>query len=130
MKNKIIILGVFVLVAAVGLWVGFAMSGSEGGDPNKTTLPQQGSLKQFNRIISDFSYQPPSVDVNKGDYVVINITNKDSVRHGINLPAFGVADFVDPGETKQISFLADKTGSPELFCSSDHGEKLIVNVNG
>jgi len=92
-------------------------------------VPQTSSLKEFNTQISGFSYSPEYVDVNFGDTVRINIKNNDGVTHGINLPVFGVREFVSPGQTKTIQFVANQRGNPETFCSSDHGEKLLIRVN-
>ena len=87
-----------------------------------------GDVKVFNSVISGYAYNPSSIEVNIGDTVRINIKNNDGVTHGISLPVFGVQEFVRPGETKTIQFVADQYGSPETFCSTDHGEKLLINV--
>ena len=87
-----------------------------------------GEVKEFNAVISGYSYDPPSIKVNLGDTVRIRIKNNDGVTHGISLPVFGVQEFVRPGETKTIQFVANKLGEPETFCSTDHGEKLLVEV--
>jgi len=92
--------------------------------------PQASTAKQFTATIQNFAYSPESIDVELGDTVIIDITNKDNVRHGIALPGFGVNSFVNPGSTQRIQFVADKTGNPETFCSTDHGEKLLINVSG
>jgi len=87
-----------------------------------------GDVTAFNAVISGYAYDPPSISVNFGDTVVLNIKNNDPVVHGISLPAFGVQEFVGPGETKTIQFVVNKRGAPETFCSTDHGEKLLINV--
>ncbi len=134
MKILLISILIIVTLALGGWWLGktTAINTSTTTDTSaiSTNSVQKNSVKEFDRVISGFAYNPNSIDVNLGDQVVVNITNNDDVTHGINLPAFGVAEFVEPGTTKRIEFLADKTGSPELFCSSDHGEKLLINVKG
>ncbi len=87
-----------------------------------------GELKEFNAVISEYSYNPSSITVNFGDTVKVNIKNTDGVTHGISLPVFGVQEFVKPGETKTIQFVANQRGQPETFCSTDHGEKLFIEV--
>lgn len=133
MKITSIIIGIIAVVVGGGLWLGSTLGSTSTVSSvysriSPTTSSSNAPVKEFNRTISNFAYQPPSVDVDLGDRVVITITNTDDVTHGINLPAFGIAEFVQPGQDKRIEFVADKAGSPELFCSSDHGEKLLINV--
>jgi len=91
---------------------------------------QSSNIKEFNTAIQNFQYNPQSINVNFGDTVRVNIKNNDGVTHGINLPIFGVREFVQPGQIKTIQFVANQRGNPETFCSSDHGEKLLINING
>jgi len=97
------------------------------GDPT-TSTQSSGELKEFNTAIRGYEYSPSSIRVNFGDTVRVNIKNNDNVGHGISLPAFGVREFVQPGQTKTIQFTADQRGAPETFCSTDHGEKLLIDV--
>ena len=85
-------------------------------------------VKEFNTAIQNFEYNPEAINVNFGDTVKINIKNNDGVTHGISLPVFGVREFVGPGQTKTIQFVANQLGNPETFCSTDHGEKLLIKV--
>lgn len=87
-----------------------------------------GEVKEFDVTISGYSYSPPSVKVNFGDTVMINIKNNDAVTHGITLQAFGVREFVKPGETKTIQFVANKRDNQRTFCSDAHGEELLIEV--
>ena len=87
-------------------------------------------VKEFSAVISGYSYNPSSINVNFGDTVSVTIRNDDGVTHGISLPVFGVREFVQPGATKTIQFVANQRGAPETFCSTDHGEKLLIQVNG
>ena len=93
-------------------------------------LATSGDFKEFNTAIQNFQYNPESINVNFGDTVRINIKNNDGVTHGINLPVFGVNEFVRPGQTKTIQFVAKQRGNPETFCSTDHGEKLLIQISG
>jgi len=87
-----------------------------------------GSVKEFNTAIQNFQYNPETINVNFGDKVRVNIKNNDGVTHGISLPVFGVQEFVRPGQTTTIQFTANQRGNPETFCSTDHGEKLLIQV--
>ena len=85
-------------------------------------------VKEFNTAIQNFRYNPETINVNFGDRVKINIKNNDGVTHGISLPVFGVQEFVRPGQTTTIQFTANQRGNPETFCSTDHGEKLLIQI--
>ena len=87
-------------------------------------------VKEFNTAIQNFQYNPQSINVNFGDTVRVNIKNNDGVTHGISLPIFGVNEFVRPGQIKTIQFVANQRGNPETFCSTDHGEKLLIQISG
>ena len=87
------------------------------------------AVKEFNTAIQNFQYNPESINVNFGDTVRVNIKNNDGVTHGISLPVFGVREFVQPGQTKTIQFVANQRGNPETFCSTDHGEKLLIQIS-
>jgi len=124
MKSLLIVAG--VIVALIG---GAALLGRSSGEQSSLNSSQGAVEDSIHELtISGFSYQPGSIDVDLGDTVTLKITNRDRVTHGINLPIFGVQKFVRPGQTQTVTFIADQKGDPELFCSSDHGEKLLVNV--
>jgi len=111
----------------LGLLLGLAivLAGCKG---EYGSTAASGELKEFSTVISGYKYAPESIVVNLGDTVRINIKNDDAVTHGISLPGFGVREFVKPRETKTIQFVANKRGKPETFCSTDHGERLLIEV--
>ena len=106
----------------------FASCASGGGTP--TSGATEGQTVAVSAVISNYAYTPAQVDVNLGDRVILTVQNNDSVSHGISLPTFGVREFVGPGQTQVVEFVADKAGTPETFCSGEHGEALIINVQG
>ena len=85
-------------------------------------------IKEFDTNINGYNYNPSSITVNFRDIVRINIKNNDETSHGISLPSFGIQEFVGPGETKTIQFTANAITETETFCSTSHGEKLLINV--
>jgi len=113
MKLKYILLTLLVLVLISGC---------------QTKVNPTGEVKEFNTIIQNFQYNPETFNVNLGDSVKINIKNNDAIGHGISLPIFGVNAAVGPGQTTTIQFVANQRGNPETFCSTDHGEKLLIKV--
>lgn len=128
MKEKKFLIGTTLFVGLAILFFSGVFTPSRGSPVSPEVVTGDGTVKQFSAVISGYAYSPVSIDVNLGDSVVVDITNRDRVTHGISLPSFGVNTSVAPGATKRIQFTADKIGSPETFCSTDHGEKLRINV--
>ncbi len=92
-----------------------------------------GEIKTFNIVAKQFSFDPPSIEVNKGDKVILNIQSID-VTHGIRISEFGVNSLLQSGETVKIEFIADKSGEFSFFCNVYCGNghnnmrgRLIVN---
>lgn len=117
---------------------------SRGGTSNSMTFTviAQGTLppvstvavKEFNMTATRFSFDPSTVTVNKGDHVVINVHNIDTVAHGFSLATYNIIESIDPGQTKTVKFTATKVGEFNFFCSvfcgSGHADmrgKIIVN---
>lgn len=90
-------------------------------------------VKEFNIIAKQWSFEPSIIEVNKGDRVILNIQSID-VAHGIYISQFKIGVTFNPGEKKEISFIADKVGEFNFFCNvpcgMGHGNmngKIIVN---
>jgi len=82
-----------------------------------------------------------SFTVKQGDTVNITITNIETIRdmsHGFAIENYGVNLALDPGMTRQISFVADKPGTHwyycTWFCSALHlemrGRMLVEPADG
>ena len=69
---------------------------------------------------SQFQFDPGTIKVKPGDQVTINLTALD-VAHGIYLDGYGLELKVDPGQTKSITFTADRQGSFRFRCSISCG---------
>ena len=81
--------------------------------PKPTTSP---SVKEFTMTAKQFSFDPATIEVNKGDKVRIVVTSKD-VPHGIAIPEYGINQRLDVGKPVTIEFTADKQGTFLAFCS-------------
>lgn len=99
--------------------------------PAPTPAPTP-SVKEFTMTAKQWSFEPSTITVNKGDTVELTIKSID-VTHGFALPEFGINKNLKPGETVNVEFVADKTGTFSFFCSvscgaghSDMIGKLIV----
>ena len=119
----------YLLLASLSIFIIFIAGCSPSSKISGYATAPSSDIKVFNTAIQNFEYNPKVINVNFGDRVRINIKNNDGVTHGISLPVFGVREFVSPGQTKTIQFIANARGNPETFCSTDHGEKLLIQVN-
>ncbi len=77
------------------------------------------TTKTFNVVGTNFSYDPAEIRVNQGDTVVINFTNPDKMPHDWVLDEFSGArtKVLDKDQSESITFVADKKGSFEFYCS-------------
>ena len=63
-----------------------------------------------------FAYSPSELRVNPGDTVTIQLVSTDVV-HGLYIDGYGISVEADPGQTKSLTFVADKPGSFRLRCN-------------
>jgi len=102
-------------------------------EPKTETMTQSISpMKEFTMTAKQWSFDPATITVKKGDKVRLKIKNID-VTHGFALPDFGVRVDLIPDKEETIEFTADKKGEYTFFCSVMCGEghkdmvgKLIV----
>ncbi|HWP65166.1 MAG TPA: cupredoxin domain-containing protein [Candidatus Limnocylindria bacterium] len=75
---------------------------------------------------------PGTVVAKQGQTVRLTLINKvasDPAEHGFAIPAFGIAEVVSRGETKTVSFTADKAGVFPMVCQlhpAHVGGQLVV----
>lgn len=93
--------------------------------PQNSELPPAPSIKEFTMTARQWKFDPETITVNEGDTVKLQITSVD-VTHGFALSEFGINEFLEPGKTVNIEFIADKKGTFTFFCSvfcgSGHSE--------
>jgi len=64
---------------------------------------------------------PDVIRVNKGDNVTIHVTNIEQTRdelHGLAINDYDINLVIDPGETKSVTFKADKSGVFAFYCTN------------
>ena len=82
-----------------------------------------------------FAYEPGTVQVNRGDTMVIDLESTDVV-HGLYVDGYGVATQAEPGRPGQLTFVADRGGAFRFRCNVACGNlhpfmigKLVVGPN-
>ena len=103
MKPRLILL----LLVVAGLVVAFAPL------PAQITAPQE---RTFKIEAGQFTYSPSEIKVNPGDTVNIQLVSTDVV-HGLYVDGYDISMEADPGQTRTLSFVADKPGSFRFRCN-------------
>jgi nitrous-oxide reductase len=65
-------------------------------------------------------FTPEHIEVKKGDHVFFHITNIDKVKdavHGFGLSEYNISLSLDPGETVNFDFVADRVGTFSYYCT-------------
>ncbi len=75
-----------------------------------------GEVKEFQITAKQFSFNPETIEVNKGDKVRLIVTSID-VPHGIAIKEYNINERLDVGKPVTIEFTADKEGTFTAFCS-------------
>lgn len=97
-------------------------------DLQKEQLATQSSTatkeKTFNLTGGNFYFTPNKITVNKGDKVTIIFTSNGGV-HDFVIDEFQAKTaLVMTGKTAQVSFVADKTGTFQFYCSVGQHRQL------
>src|SRR3989344_3266591 len=143
MNNKIIWAVITVLVLVLGGLL-FFTKGSEA--PTEETFNQttgavvenkvatsststSPSIKDFSVSAAPFSFTPSTMTVNKGDTVKITLKNRQGT-HDLKIDEFSATTrILNAGEEQMITFVADKVGTFEYYCSvGNHRAMGIVGT--
>lgn len=74
-------------------------------------------VKEFSINAVPFSFSPSTMTVNKGDTVKITVKNASGV-HDLKIDEFNASTrILNAGESQTITFVADKAGTFEYYCS-------------
>ncbi len=90
--------------------------------PEETSIERKGGNKVDVKMTAVRSFFSPDViRVNEGDVVTIHLTNIEQTRdelHGLAIDNYNINIVADPGETKSITFKADKPGVYAYYCTN------------
>ena len=100
--------------------------------PVPSSTPQE---RTFRVDAQQFAYSPSELKVNPGDKVIIQLVSTDVV-HGLYVDGYDISIEADPGQTKTLTFIANKPGSFRFRCNVTCGAmhpfmigKLTVGTN-
>jgi len=96
-----------LLFVMAGLVLAFAPLPVSAGAPQPRT---------FQIDASQFAYSPSELKVNTGDTVTLQLVSTDVV-HGLYVDGYDISVEADPGQTKSLTFTADKPGSFRFRCN-------------
>ena len=99
-------------------------------------VPSIASQERTFRVdAQQFAYSPSELKVNPGDKVIIQLVSTDVV-HGLYVDGYDISIEADPGQTKTLTFIANKPGSFRFRCNATCGAmhpfmigKLTVGTN-
>jgi nitrous-oxide reductase len=66
-------------------------------------------------------FAPDVIRVNRGDKVIVHVTNIEQTRdelHGFAINNYDINLVIDPGETKTVTFTADQSGVFAFYCTN------------
>ena len=97
--------------------------------------PASAKLVQIRVTAKRYMFHPDVITVNQGDHVELIITATDR-DHGIEIPAFGVKQYLKRGVPTAVSFIASRAGTfsfhCSVFCGLGHRHmkaRLVVEAN-
>ncbi|MEX0919297.1 MAG: plastocyanin/azurin family copper-binding protein [Parcubacteria group bacterium] len=87
-------------------------------EENEDSDPEEAVVREFVVETSNFSFTPNNLTVNEGDTVRITVRNEFGM-HDFVLDEFAGArtSILNAGQEEVITFIADRTGTFEFYCS-------------
>ena len=99
----------------------------ENNDPNAIkSVEEAGVTRSGNQVTVKLALVrstmwPTSFEVRRGDRVTVHMTNIEQTTdelHGFGLNGYDINVVADPGETKHVTFVADKPGVFAYYCTN------------
>ncbi|MFQ5889556.1 MAG: Sec-dependent nitrous-oxide reductase [Gemmatimonadota bacterium] len=104
--------------------VGFdpaTMSGVEGAaQPGAERVERRGNEVHVYMTAIRSHFNPERIEVKKGDNVVVHITNIEQAKdatHGFAIDKYNVNLSLEPGESQEVRFVADREGVFPFYCT-------------
>ena len=67
-------------------------------------------------------FEPETIDVDRGDKLVLTVVNEDNYDHGIAIDAFGVSQRMPANSTIHVEFVVTQEGDFPFYCSVPCGD--------
>jgi nitrous-oxide reductase len=90
-------------------------------DVKDAGVTRQGNAVTAKVVLVRSTISPTAIEVNQGDTVKIAMTNIEQTTdelHGLGLLDYNINVVVDPGETKTVTFVANKPGVFPYYCTN------------
>jgi nitrous-oxide reductase len=87
----------------------------------ETRIERRGSMVEVWMMAVRSFFAPDVIRVNQGDTVRVHVTNIEQTRdelHGFAVNEYNVNLVIDPGETKTVTFVADRSGVFPFYCTN------------
>jgi len=84
-------------------------------------IKRQGNTVEVSMISVRSFFAPDVIRANRGDKVIVHVTNIEQTRdelHGFAIDDYNINLVIDPGETKTVTFTADKPGVYAFYCTN------------
>lgn len=100
---------------------------AENQNRNAIWTANEGRVTRRGRTVEVWMYSirsyfsPGEIEVQQGDSVIIHVTNAEQERdmlHGLGIAGYDINLVMDPGETKTVSFKADRRGVFPFYCTN------------
>jgi cytochrome c oxidase subunit 2 len=95
------------------------------------TAPAERVPQRIEVVAKKFDFTPGAITLKKGEPVVLVLKSAD-VPHGIRFRELGIETKVGKGQTSELAFTPDKTGTfvghCSVFCGSGHGTMTLTLV--
>jgi cytochrome c oxidase subunit 2 len=92
-------------------------------------LRVQSSPQRIDVTAKRFEFQPAEITLKRGEPVVLVLKSVD-VAHGIRFKELGIETKVGKGQTSELAFTPDKTGTfvghCSVFCGPGHGGMTLT----
>jgi cytochrome c oxidase subunit 2 len=91
--------------------------------------PAERAPRRFEVTAKRFEFTPGQITLKKGEPVVLVLTSVD-VPHGIRFKELGIETRIGKGQSCELAFTPDKTGTfvghCSVFCGSGHGGMTLT----
>lgn len=100
-----------------------AMPVPESSD--SSAMKEKEVIREFTIDSTEFAFSPTTMTVKKGETVQVTLTNSGKMQHDWVVDELNAkTKTIKAGETDTVSFVADRVGTFEYYCSVGNHRKL------